>query len=430
MAEEQNKNKEKREFVRGNNFDVFVSYRRSDGKLFARTLTLAFKNEGFRCFLDYDKLEGGEFSRQLTDAIEDAPIFVMVLTPDYFSRCIKKDESRKDEEVWIPNEEDWVRREIELALSKGKIIIPIDINGMVNGTPDYLDDDFRNRVGAHQFSPVYDNNAFEATFGAMLDKNIWNIFSKLQKPTDKAVVTVATDADCKLMKNNELLATLQPERDSYILLGEGNHLLRARSEEFSDISVKIIKSIPKVPWNDFIEIELANKLQPLIEEKRRKEEEEKIKQKETGGKNFDIFISYRRSDGYGIARWLDQVFSINYYRTFLDSYNLAGVDFAKSVENAIIDAPVFVMVLTPDYFARCNQESDFVRREIELALANDKIIIPINVDGALNNIPDYLDEDFRNRIGAYSWTTLFTGPTIDACFNDFLEKRIKPFLSK
>lgn len=430
MAEEQNKNKEKREFVRGNNFDVFVSYRRSDGKLSARMLTLAFKNEGFRCFLDYDKLEGGEFSRQLTDAIEDAPIFVMVLTPDYFARCVKKDESRKDEKVWIPNEEDWVRREIELALEKGKIIIPININGMVNGTPDYLDDDFRNRVGAHQFSPVYDNNAFEATFGAMLDKNIWNIFSKFQKPTDKAVVTVATDADCRLMQNNELVATLQPERDSYILLGEGNHLLRARSEEFPDISVKIIKSIPKVPWNDFIEIELANEVQPLIKEKRRKEEEEKIKQKETGGKNFDIFLCYRRSDGSEIARMLDLAFNSEGYRTFLDYNDLGGGVFGKKLENAVLDAPVFVMVLTPDFFARCNQESDWVRREIELALANNKTIIPINVDGALNNIPDYLDEEFRYRIGAYNWSILDTGRYFVPSVRDLIERRFKPLLSK
>ena len=260
MSEEQNKNREKREFERGNNFDVFVSYRRSDGKSFARTLNLAFKNEGFRCFLDYDKLEGGDFSKQLQDAVVDAPIFVMVMTPDYFARCVKKVETPDGKTVFEPDEEDWVRREIELALSNGKIIIPIDVNGMLNGTPDYLDKDFGNRVGCHQFSPVYDNNAFEATFDAMLNKNIWNRFSKLQKPTDKAMVTVATDADCKLMKNNEVLATLQAGEHSRILLGRGNHLLQARSEEFPQISVNVIKSIPEVPWEDFIDIKLKDNL--------------------------------------------------------------------------------------------------------------------------------------------------------------------------
>ena len=260
MSEEQNKNREKREFERGTNFDVFVSYRRSDGKSFARTLNLAFKNEGFRCFLDYDKLEGGDFSRQLQDAVVDAPIFVMVMTPDYFARCVKKVETADGKTVFEPDEDDWVRREIELALSNGKIIIPIDVNGILNGTPDYLDKDFGNRVGCHQFSPVYDNNAFEATFDAMLNKNIWNRFYKFQKPTNKAEITVATDADCKLLKNNKLLATLQAGEHSLVLLGKGNHLLQARSEEFPEIFIEIEKEIEDVSCDDFIRIKLKDKV--------------------------------------------------------------------------------------------------------------------------------------------------------------------------
>ena len=260
MSEDQNKNREKREFERGNNFDVFVSYRRSDGKSFARTLNLAFKNEGFRCFLDYDKLEGGDFSKQLQDAVVDAPIFVMVMTPDYFARCVKKVETADGKTVFEPDEGDWVRREIDLALKNGKIIIPINMNGILKGTPDYLDEDFGNRVGCHQFSSVYDDDTFDSSFAGMLAKNIWNRFSKLQKPTDKAEITVATDADCKLMKNNKLLATLQADEHSPILLGRGNHLLQARSEEFPQISVNVIKKIEDVSCDDFIIIELADKL--------------------------------------------------------------------------------------------------------------------------------------------------------------------------
>ncbi|MEE1189616.1 MAG: toll/interleukin-1 receptor domain-containing protein, partial [Bacteroidales bacterium] len=79
MAEEQKKR-------RGENFDVFVSYRRSDGKDIARILNLAFKNAGYRCFLDYNDLEGGVFGKKLENAVLDAPVFVMVLTNDYFAR--------------------------------------------------------------------------------------------------------------------------------------------------------------------------------------------------------------------------------------------------------------------------------------------------------------------------------------------------------
>ena len=239
MAEEQKKR-------RGENFDVFVSYRRSDGKDIARILNLAFKNAGYRCFLDYNDLEGGVFGKKLENAVLDAPVFVMILTNDYFARCTQ--------------EGDWVRREIELALDNDKIIVPLNYDAVLNGVPDYLDEKFKERVGCHNFATVYSNDAFEATFNDMLEKRIRKVMGSLQKQTDKAVVTVVSDADCTLMERNEVIATLQADEDSYILLGKGNHLLKAQSDEFPEISVRITKSIPEVPWEDFIEIELADKL--------------------------------------------------------------------------------------------------------------------------------------------------------------------------
>ena len=239
MAEEQKKR-------RGENFDVFVSYRRSDGKDIARILNLAFKNAGYRCFLDYNDLEGGVFGKKLENAVLDAPVFVMVLTNDYFARCTQ--------------EGDWVRREIELALDNDKIIVPLNYDAILNGVPDYLDEKFKERVGCHNFATVYSNDAFEATFNDMLEKRIRKVMGSLQKQTDKAVVTVVSDADCTLMERNEVIATLQADEDSYILLGKGNHLLKAQSDEFPEISVRITKSIPEVPWEDFIEIKLADNL--------------------------------------------------------------------------------------------------------------------------------------------------------------------------
>ena len=239
MAEEQKKR-------RGENFDIFVSYRRSDGKDIARILNLAFKNAGYRCFLDYNDLEGGVFGKKLENAVLDAPVFVMVLTNDYFARCTQ--------------EGDWVRREIELALDNDKIIVPLNYDAVLNGVPDYLDEKFKERVGCHNFATVYSNDAFEATFNDMLEKRIRKVMGSLQKQTDKAQVTVVSDADCTLLKNKEVIATLQADEDNYILLGKGNHLLKAQSDEFPEISVRITKSIPEVPWEDYIEINIADKL--------------------------------------------------------------------------------------------------------------------------------------------------------------------------
>ena len=230
----------------GKNFDVFISYRRSDGDAIARILNAEFALRDFRCFLDFDSLGGGKFDEKIEAAILDAPVFVMVLTPDYFSRCNDKG--------------DWVRREIELALANNKIIVPINYDKNLNGIPDYLEEDFRERIGCHNFATVHKDDTFKSSFNQMVEERILNVFGKIVKQSDKAVVTVVSDADCKLTERNEVIATLQADVDSYILLGKGNHLLKAQSNEFPEISVRITKSIPEVPWEDFLEIKLADKL--------------------------------------------------------------------------------------------------------------------------------------------------------------------------
>ncbi len=246
---------------RGENFDIFISYRRSDGKDIARILNLAFKNAGYRCFLDYNDLEGGVFGKKLESAVLDAPVFAMVLTPDYFARCNQ--------------EGDWVRKEIDLALENHKIIVPINYDNVLNGVPDYLDKDFQDRIGCHNFATVFSNDSFEPTFNHVVEVRIRKVMGDLPKQTDKAKVTVVADADCTLLKNNEVIATLQANEDNYILLSKGNHLLKAQSDEFSEISTRVTKSIPEVPWEDFIEIELADKVQARRNEIAEKEEAEK-----------------------------------------------------------------------------------------------------------------------------------------------------------
>ena len=66
----------------GQNFDIFISYRRSDGEPIARIITETLKGKNYRCFLDYDKLKGGKFDERIEKAIKDAPIFIAVMTPD------------------------------------------------------------------------------------------------------------------------------------------------------------------------------------------------------------------------------------------------------------------------------------------------------------------------------------------------------------
>lgn len=142
------------------------------------------------------------------------------------------------------------------------------------------------------------------------------------------------------------------------------------------------------------------------------------------GKQYDIFISYRRSDGKHTARLFKSEFEKRGYRAFLDFDDLTDGKFDKRIENAILDAPIFLMILTNDYFARCNDKDDWVRREIECALENEKVIIPVNYDGNLNGIPDYLEPHLKNEIGLHQFSTIDAGALFVVSFNKMIKDRV------
>ena len=230
----------------GKNFDVFISYRRSDGTVKAKALDLAFGIDDCRTFLDFKSLGTGAFDKRLENAVLDAPIFIMVLTPDYFARCNEKG--------------DWVRREIELALDNGKIIIPINYDAVLNGVPDYLDDDFRNRVGCHNFVNLHGDNTFDATIKDIFDRHIRPYVSTHSNNDGKAKVSVKTDADCELILDDEIIATVQKDKTKQAFVERGEHFFTARSTEFPQIEEEIEKTIDDLSFKYSLRVKLADKL--------------------------------------------------------------------------------------------------------------------------------------------------------------------------
>ena len=250
----------------GKNFDVFISYRRSDGDAIARILNAEFALRDFRCFLDFDSLGGGKFDEKIEAAILDAPVFVMVLTPDYFSRCNDKG--------------DWVRREIELALANNKIIVPINYDKNLNGIPDYLEEDFRERIGCHNFATVHKDDTFKSSFNQMVEQRILKVVGKIVKQEHKAKVSVKSDADCELIEDDQVIATVQKDKTNFILLEKGEHEITARSSDYKDIRQEIAKIIDDVSAKYLIKIELADKVQRLKDEEAKKLKDEENKRRQ------------------------------------------------------------------------------------------------------------------------------------------------------
>ena len=261
----------------GKNFDVFISYRHSDGKDKAISLEANFEKAGCRTFRDDNELRRGAFDKRIEIAVLDAPVFVMVLTSDYFERCNQ--------------EGDWVRREIDLAIENGKVIIPINYNGVLKGVPDYLDEEFRKKVGCHNFIALHTDTSFKATLREIIDNDIKPNVSIVVNNNNRAKLSVKTDANCELIEDDEIIATLQEGTTKQIFVEKGEHEFIARSTEYNDIEQSIEKFIDDINSKYLLKIELANQVQERKNAiaqkqeaekdaiKRREEEKEKRKQK-------------------------------------------------------------------------------------------------------------------------------------------------------
>lgn len=139
-------------------YDIFISYRREGGKEIARSINSYLDARGFSTFLDFDELKDGVFDERIIHAIDEAPIFIFILSRHSLDRCV--------------NESDWVRKEIEYAALKGKHIIPINPDGEFKYLPDDLPETISEVLGRNQYSEIMMGQLFQASMHKMLDERV------------------------------------------------------------------------------------------------------------------------------------------------------------------------------------------------------------------------------------------------------------------
>jgi TPR repeat protein len=102
-----------------------------------------------------------------------------------------------------------------------------------------------------------------------------------------------------------------------------------------------------------------------------------------------IFISYRRVDiAWAIAVFQD--LTHNGYDVFFDYSGIASGDFERVILANIRARAHFLVLLTPLALERCNETTDLFRREIEVALATQRNVVPLMLDGF----------DFKNHLAS------------------------------
>ncbi|NDJ51701.1 MAG: toll/interleukin-1 receptor domain-containing protein [Chloroflexi bacterium] len=98
-----------------------------------------------------------------------------------------------------------------------------------------------------------------------------------------------------------------------------------------------------------------------------------------------IFISYARKN-QRFALFLQELLETNGYRVWIDVANIpGGQEWAREIETAIQEAHAVAVIVTPEA-----AQSEWVNREIELAIAHEKRIVPIMLEGELpGNLSKY-----------------------------------------
>ena len=141
---------------------------------------------------------------------------------------------------------------------------------------------------------------------------------------------------------------------------------------------------------------------------------------------YDIFISYRRTGGAQYARILQLMLSQRGYRVFLDYDELTDGKFGDHIQEAIKEAPIFMLVLSKEALVRCKNEGDWVRREIQLAISGGKHIIPVNPDNSFDGIPEDIPEDIKEAVGTHQHSEIGFGQTLGITVDNMVRTRIVP----
>lgn len=198
-------------------YDIFLCYRRESGIEFARPLALDLTKRGYHVFLDFKAIKDGRFDECITAAIDTAPIFVTILSPHCFDRCV--------------NADDWMRQQIEYAIAHEKHIIPLNPDQQFEGFPETMPEHLRQALNQCQFAELTMGTRFKESMDKMVEDRIvpilgrrtrrdaWLHSAKQQQPEETAE-QAAKEQEAAEQAIAEIEATAQDPTERAELLYE------------------------------------------------------------------------------------------------------------------------------------------------------------------------------------------------------------------
>ena len=120
-------------------FDTFISYRRADGTAYAGTIYDFLLSKGFVPFLDRTEMENNRFDEQIRFNLINSENYIVILSVHSFDRINEKD--------------DWLRREIRLAIENNLNIIVLLEDGFI--FPEYIPPEIQDITNYQQYPFKY-----------------------------------------------------------------------------------------------------------------------------------------------------------------------------------------------------------------------------------------------------------------------------------
>jgi len=145
---------------------------------------------------------------------------------------------------------------------------------------------------------------------------------------------------------------------------------------------------------------------------------------------YDIFISYRRDDTLAMAVVLEKFLHNSFHdlRVFLDQEGIQAEPWPGKLQEALAESALVITLVGPKYLLvvneygerRIDEDADWVRQEIEMAVDQKKILVPLLVDGA-----KMLSKDaFRRWPKLQEWLTWQAEVIAWKTFNDNFENLV------
>ena len=241
-------------------YDIFISYRRDGGQDKARNLQQALDKRGYRVFFDFDELRDGEFDKNIYRAIDNAPIFILLLTPQSLDRCV--------------NIGDWVRKEIEYAIEQQKHIILIDPDYTFKAPPQDIPNTILNLIAKLNYQVLDFKKLFEESVDKLIKECLRPALSAagrtIAASAKGAKIHLETDLDCRILLYGKEIGCALIGEYTEIRLPKGEQKLEFVSQENSIIRTTKLIEINDLEFEKYINIELRNKFNslPKTEEKK------------------------------------------------------------------------------------------------------------------------------------------------------------------